>query len=687
LGKQKKIWKPILWAGAVFLISVSITLAFYFDYRKERKVEYYDNLRLQAHNAQREVTQLFDQSILGITNLSKRIEVSNGTYFDFWEEDAATLISQNPAYKFVEWIDSGMVIRKIYPVQGNEAVIDLDISKLAYRASAWIAHTQNEKTNITPWVKLTQGGYAFLIDAPLHYNQRFQGTITAGMDFTPLLESDISSGYNDFALQLKDHKGTVFYAHNDPQPGAFKDGELVELPIVLAEEPDAQWSLTFMPTTPNPTYFDETRLRLALLFGLIISLLLAGFIFSYFRVIAQDKQIKRINKEQRKLNQELKKEQEKALKASAAKSDFLANISHEIRTPLNALVGFIDLMKSDGVRQAHKEYLSLMDISAQTLLALVNDVLDIKHIASGKIEMRNDAFVPSKTIKDAISVYEEEAKNKGLSVRQDFKGSSFAKVLGDQGKLKQVFTNILRNAIKFTEQGEIEVRYKEVLREGEQCVEIWVQDTGVGIPEHLRESIFERFTQGEASLTKQYKGSGLGLSISKQLANLMEGDVLLESSSTKGSTFYLRFSFPFLSWENVNKRLENTAALQKPIHQTRALIVEDNLLNVTVLKLNLKAMGIQCAVAENGKIGVDMAKEGGYDVIFMDIHMPLMDGFEATRQIRAFDKNTPIIALTANISPESKEKAMELGFDEYMTKPLDPKLLKVTLAKYFVLES
>lgn len=673
----------MLWASLVFLISVGITLFFYFDYRSVRKEEHHANLRLQARNAQHELTQLFNQSILGITNLSKRIEVSNGTYFDFWEQDAATLVAQNPSYKFVEWIDSSMVIRKIYPPKGNEAAKNLDISKLPYRSAAWIAHAQNEKTNITPWLDLTQGGKAFLIDAPLYYNQRFQGTITAGIDFSPIITARIAPTFDKYALLLRDHKNSVFYTHNHPTPDAFTESEVVVLEIRLDEEPDLRWSLWFMPANTDISYLDNTKLGLALLFGLVVSFLLAGFVFSYFRVIVQDKQIKRINKEQRKLNHQLKKEQEKTLRASAAKSDFLANMSHEIRTPLNALLGFIDLMKSDGVRQAHKEYLALMDISAKTLLDLVNDVLDIEHIASGKIEMRADPFVPMQTITDAISIYEEEAKKKGLSIEKKFDGNTFSKVVGDQSKLKQVFTNILRNAIKFTEQGAIEIIYQEAKHESEVKVEVWVNDTGVGIPEHLHLSIFDRFTQGEASLTKQYKGSGLGLSISKQLANLMGGDVQLKESSSDGSSFYMHFSFHYLSRENTQRRNQPKAEDKKPLHQTRALIVEDNLLNVTVLKLNLKSMGMDCDVAENGSIGVDMATDHDYDVIFMDIHMPLMDGFEATRQIRLFDTKTPIIALTANVSPESKEKAMELGFDEYMTKPLDTTLLKLTLARYF----
>ncbi len=681
MTNPKFLWRPFGLALLAFLLTASISLFFFFDYQKVQKRIYYQRLTDRAESVGKECTEKVQGALRDLQNLKSRIEVTNGQFFKHWAYDASLILDQNEAFLFVEYIDSSLVIRKVHPLEGNEPAVGLDISAYGERTKDWLKAGRDTLTNVTGWLTLSQGGQAFLVDAPLHYQNTFKGSITGGLNFNTSFKQLLGNQYSDYAFEFTDHNGQVFYTYNQPDTTAFTKEQISETEIPLGIALGKSWFMKAMPAHPNPSYFNASRLYAALGFALSISLIMALFVYYFLAQRWQARHIQLINKEQRVLNEQLMLEKQKALKASEAKSAFLANMSHEIRTPLNALIGFIELLKQEGVAAAQEEYLRLMHFSSKNLLGLVNDILDFEQIESGKMALKEEAFMPAELLREALELYRPDIAKKNLLLNTEHKGGPFRKVTGDSGKYLQIITNVLRNAIKFTESGSITVRYHEIVNEPMVRVHIEIEDTGIGIDPGAQDRIFERFEQGDEGLTKRYEGSGLGLTISKQLTSLMGAQLKLVSSSKNGSAFSIDFSF-----EPVTPSGEMPVSPEKnrpSIAQARVLIVEDNLLNVTILDLILKKWGIEAVKAENGQKAMQLFSTGHFDLILMDLHMPVIDGFSATEEIRSVNSHVLIFGCTANVTPEAEARAFEVGMNEYLTKPIDKNKLGALLEKYF----
>jgi len=614
-----------------------------------------------------------------LENLKQRIEMTHGSYFQYWERDAHLILEQNPSFKFVEWVDSLMIIEVITPLEGNEAAIGLDLSKHP-RNTEWRNHMRDSSTNISSWTKLHQGGSAFLVDVPVFFKERFQGSITAGMDFTNPF-NELTSSLGMYAIEIQDENGTTFYSKNNPTADAIADEYVYTTSLAVDPLDKREWTFKLMPSHTDFMLARQKNTYILVIFGTLMALLTSSLIYFYQSSRKKNIRLSFANDKLKDLNKSLKKERLKAEKSSLAKTEFISNMSHEIRTPLNAIIGFIEVLKLSKLHSSLQEYLSLMDISSKKLLLLVNDILEIDKIESGKISFREDAFSPVEELENIISIYSPYAEEKGLHITLDSSIENDHYVKADIGKYSQIITNILRNSLKFTENGGLQVFYREEVKKATLAIEINFKDSGIGIPKNKLKTIFDRFTQIDGGKAKRHEGSGLGLYITHRLVELLGGKITVDSEVNVGTEFCLSLEFP-ISKVKQDSSLPSREKID--LSGCKVLIVDDNRVNVIVLKMSLEKLGIESDFVCNGLQAVEAVGKNDYDLIFMDIHMPNMDGFQATKEIRKIDMDIAIIGLSADVTKEAIDEAKAVGMNDYLTKPISFDKLRNHLPNYLV---
>ncbi|WP_421902744.1 ATP-binding protein [Maridesulfovibrio sp.] len=366
---------------------------------------------------------------------------------------------------------------------------------------------------------------------------------------------------------------------------------------------------------------------------------------------------------------------EDAIAANHAKSQFLAVMSHEIRTPMNVILGTTDLLKDSKPRDDQKKYIKLLDNAGEGLLSLINDILDMSKVEAGLLDLESIDFNPSKIMRQSCNVFEHSAAQKGIELACRIDGKLPDLVKGDPVRVKQILLNLIGNAVKFTDTGGVYVQagYKP-LSSGNVELKFEIQDTGPGIPKNRQHAIFEHFTQADSSITREYQGTGLGLSISKKLCEMMNGKISVSSSPGSGSTF----TFTITMKEVKDSSAEGDSHKNLPENRTlprKVLLIEDNKSNRLLFKHFISDSPHVMKCASNGEEGIEIYKEFQPDIIFMDIEMPVMDGYKATEEIRDWERiiglsPVPIIALSAHAIKGTAESAREAGCSSYMTKPI-----------------
>jgi two-component system, sensor histidine kinase len=384
---------------------------------------------------------------------------------------------------------------------------------------------------------------------------------------------------------------------------------------------------------------------------------------------------------------------EKAEAANRAKSEFLANMSHEIRTPLNAVVGLSSILgMSSPLTDKQKQFIATLQDSANNLLALINDLLDYSKLEEESIQLEQTEFDLAELAEKNINIMRLKAQEKGLRIVFDYNPQLPRLYESDPLRIQQIMTNLISNAIKFTERGEISVEISGTASGNPPItdVEIKVRDTGIGIAPEQLPSIFDKFTQADASITRKYGGSGLGLAICKRLAEYMGGSIAVESRPGKGSIFTVRLPLTAIKSRPAAARRPETAqaAAPAPEHdKKRILLVEDYLTNILVASTLIDQFGYSCDVAHNGNEALQKLEREEYDLILMDLQMHGMDGLETTSHIREKEKvlglrHTPIIAMTAHALDSDRRKCLEVGMDDYIAKPFDPANLQSKLVRF-----
>lgn len=381
-----------------------------------------------------------------------------------------------------------------------------------------------------------------------------------------------------------------------------------------------------------------------------------------------------------------------AEKSNQAKSQFLANMSHEIRTPMNAIIGLLHLLDREPLTDKQESYVKTALSSSNSLLILLNDILDISKIEAGKINLEATSFQLEQLLSETQQAMQASANSKGLKLEFENTNTQ-ASLLGDPTRIRQVLFNLIGNAIKFTEQGHINVHTELSIEDKTAHLSCKIQDTGIGISPEAQATLFQIFTQADASTTRRFGGTGLGLAISLQLIKLMGGDIQVDSAEGRGSTFTVSLKLPISEFPSTTPETESkpspattTATDQAP----RVLVVDDNEVNIFVACSELQDLpyDLEVDTARNGREALDKILSGSpYQIILMDCQMPEMDGYTATRELRKrpeFEK-LPIIAMTANAMKGDREKCLGAGMSDYLAKPIEPEALEETLERWLSL--
>lgn len=380
--------------------------------------------------------------------------------------------------------------------------------------------------------------------------------------------------------------------------------------------------------------------------------------------------------------------QQEAEEANNAKSRFLANISHEIRTPLNGIIGFTEIIMASIESPEGQMYAGKIMNESENLMTLINQLLDISKIEANQLELNNSSFPLRPLMSESMSFIRLRARNKGLNLTVDYDSRIPDFIWSDSYRLRQILLNLMSNAVKFTSKGGIELKAVLEKEQGNNLViRFEVHDTGIGIPEDMHKSIFESFVQADNSISRKYGGTGLGITISRELVNIMGGRIWVDSSQGEGSIFYFTISCRKSEALNLEER-----RLQPPsqvgavsLEGMKVLVVEDYPTIREIVQHHLQSAGCEADLARNGLVALSLVQENKYDLILMDVHMPKMDGMEATRRIKGMDgyKDIPIIGMTANVLDSNQEECRAAGMSDVLTKPLRKKELLETMTFWY----
>ncbi|SKB66817.1 hypothetical protein SAMN05660776_2408 [Salegentibacter holothuriorum] len=445
---------------------------------------------------------------------------------------------------------------------------------------------------------------------------------------------------------------------------------------VLAEQANAKYGVDALQSSLNELSLQnaeqESKLKVNKLTTILSVALITILSLLTLSLYKNNNLRARANELLQKKNTELTKAKENAEKASLAKAQFLSTITHELRTPLYAVTGLTHLLLEESPTENQKEHLNSLKFSGEYLLSLINNILDLNKLEANKVEIMEASFDLKKRISDVLVALKNSADQKNTKIHFNYDDSIPEEIKGDPLKISQILINLIGNSIKFTEDGDIWINVSKNSRKGNNILlDFEIKDNGEGISKEKQKAIFENFTQGSTQINRKFGGTGLGLSIVKNLLNLLGSEIDLESDLGKGSsfTFQLKFEAKEIDSDSNKTPKAKEEPVEDKLEGKNILIVEDNKINQMITRKILEKHDVNCEVADNGTIAVEKTKENNYDLILMDIHMPGISGIEATKEIRKFNSEIPIIALTAVTLDDNLDEFYLNGFSDIIPKP------------------
>ena len=675
---KKELWIPVfvLMIGLVVLVNIGI--------RADSSQR--DLIRSRAElNAVTYADHMKADIVRGIdiTNTFEQIVISENGKISMFSK-----VAENMMADYIQSIQIAPdgVVTEIYPEDGNEAgKIDLIYDKERGKISCYAR--DNDVITMQGPFSLKQGGTGIAVRNPVYVEQKngertFWG-FTIVIIRVPDIFADSIKSLTDFSYEYKLSKSIA------PWDETYEEvyGSVVEMidPVTYTFElGDSQWVLEVMPE--NGWNSNEKLYRLWG-YGLLIVLLLTGFVFMIMLLHRTQESENTVVE----LNKKLQKALEQAKTASVEKSNFLFNMSHDIRTPMNAVIGMTSLIRHDaGNKDKVIEYADKIDISSQHLLGIINDILDMSKIEAGKTVFKYDDFSILNFIQKINNLFHSQIdeKKQTLTTKKNIRHEW---VNGDQLHLMQIFNNLLSNAVKYTQEGgEIQFLVEECETNSSVYAKyrFLVRDNGIGMSADFKDKIFDAFTRAENSVTNKIQGTGLGMAITRNLVEAMGGTIDVESELGQGSCFEVLIELRIAEDRTVALAAQEETDEQDGniLQGMRFLCAEDNELNAEILTELLKIEGAECTICENGEEvlkAFEQSAPGDYDMILMDVQMPVMNGYEATKAIRRSShelaKTIPIIAMTANAFSEDIQHSLAAGMNAHVSKPVEMKVLEKTI--------
>jgi len=605
-------------------------------------------------------------------------------------------------------IDDDMVyVKFISPEENNSKAIGFNVYSNPSRKKTLDSTMKNYQPQATPIIQLVQSFKkepAFLLFFPV-FEQAKQTERTIDKKLIGfatgvfLAEKIISNAINSSQEKLfyfevfEQNKKQWFFSNTDNEPLALKEtNKHFSHDFYVAGQ---TWNINLFA---NENYLTQQQHQEFFKFFILLIIIAITIISSLLLMNNRQLQLNNVVSQR---TDSLKEAMKEAKQASKAKSQFLANMSHEIRTPMNSVIGFAQLAKVSNNMEEIKSYLQHIDISSDLLLHIVNNILDISKIESEKLFLTKETFDMHLVLNRIYSLFEVEASNNALTWHLKDNLPANVNFSGDQTRIEQILMNLCGNAMKFTKSGGVSVT-ADLLKVFDNIahIAITVKDTGIGISPSQIETLFKPFTQADASTSRDFGGTGLGLTIAKKLSQLMAGDITIESEVGVGTSFIFTCKLPLsrtrptvtnlesdsfqkytnqaAKEDNIEDTVEASSNVTKPNQQSalthlKVLVAEDNRINQKLIKTVLTKLGINAVIVENGQLAVDYVQKEAVDVILMDCQMPVLDGYQATEIIRAMPEysDLAIFALTADVDTRSKEKAMSLGFTKHLAKPIN----------------